>query len=52
MKRILYCVASGTLLLLLSPVFATIAIAIKLTSRGPIFFGHRRLAARISRSRC
>ena len=43
MKRILDCVASGTLLLLLSPVFATIAIAIKLTSRGPIFFGHRRL---------
>ena len=42
MKRILDCMASSALLLLLSPVFATIAIAIKMTSRGPIFFGHRR----------
>jgi len=42
MKRILDCATSSALLLLLSPLFATIAIAIKLTSRGPIFFGHRR----------
>jgi len=41
-KRILDFVTSSGLLLFLSPVFATIAIAIKLTSRGPIFFGHRR----------
>lgn len=52
MKRILDCVASGTLLLLLSPVFATIAMAIKLTSRGPIFFGHRRFGRENQRFRC
>jgi len=42
MKRILDFVTSSALLLLLSPVFAAIAIAVKLTSRGPVFFGHRR----------
>ena len=42
LKRTLDFAASSVLLLLLSPVFATIAIAIKLTSHGPIFFGHRR----------
>lgn len=42
MKRILDFAASSVLLLLLSPLFATIAIAVKLTSRGPIYFGHRR----------
>ncbi|HTF71049.1 MAG TPA: sugar transferase [Edaphobacter sp.] len=43
LKRTLDLATSSVLLLLLIPVFATIAIAIKLTSRGPIFFGHRRL---------
>ena len=32
--------AAGTGLLLLSPVFLVISVAIKLTSPGPIFFEH------------
>jgi Undecaprenyl-phosphate galactose phosphotransferase WbaP len=42
LKRVLDLATSTFLLLLLSPVFATIAIVIKLTSRGPILFGHSR----------
>jgi Undecaprenyl-phosphate galactose phosphotransferase WbaP len=42
-KRILDVVVSGTLLILLLPLFALIAIAVKLTSPGPILFGHRRI---------
>jgi lipopolysaccharide/colanic/teichoic acid biosynthesis glycosyltransferase len=42
MKRILDFVTSSALLLLVGPFLGAIAIAIKLTSRGPIFFGHRR----------
>jgi Undecaprenyl-phosphate galactose phosphotransferase WbaP len=41
-KRVLDCAASTCLLIGLSPVFALIAVAIKLTSRGPVFFGHMR----------
>ncbi len=37
-KRIFDMLASGFLILLLSPVFLLIAISIKLTSRGPVFF--------------
>lgn len=42
-KRILDVLVSGILLLLLLPVFAAIAIAIKLSSPGPVLFGHRRI---------
>jgi Undecaprenyl-phosphate galactose phosphotransferase WbaP len=42
MKRIFDLVMSCILLILLSPLFAVIALAIKLTSRGPVFYGHRR----------
>jgi len=42
-KRILDVMVSGTLLLLLLPLFLAIAAAIKLTSRGPVLFGHRRI---------
>jgi Undecaprenyl-phosphate galactose phosphotransferase WbaP len=42
MKRIFDLVMSSILLILFSPLFAVIALAIKLTSRGPIFYGHRR----------
>lgn len=36
-------VVSGTLLLLLSPVMLAIALAVRWTSRGPVFYRHRRL---------
>jgi len=42
-KRILDVVASGSLLLLLSPVLVLATILIKLTSPGPIFFVQKRL---------
>jgi Undecaprenyl-phosphate galactose phosphotransferase WbaP len=42
-KRVLDVTVSCSLLLLLLPLFAAIAVAIKLTSRGPILFGHRRI---------
>jgi len=41
-KRCLDIVGSGSLLLLLMPVFLMVAIAIKLNSRGNVVFGHRR----------
>jgi lipopolysaccharide/colanic/teichoic acid biosynthesis glycosyltransferase len=42
-KRALDIVGSATLLLLLSPIFAIIAVAIKLTSEGPVLFGQERM---------
>ena len=41
-KRVADLFVSTTALLLLSPLLMVIAILIKITSRGPIFFGHRR----------
>lgn len=41
-KRVVDVVASVTLLVVLSPLLAIIAILIKATSRGPVFFGHQR----------
>jgi Undecaprenyl-phosphate galactose phosphotransferase WbaP len=41
-KRCLDVVVSAILLLLLLPMFALISIAIKINSKGPIFFGHLR----------
>lgn len=43
MKRLLDLVGSGVLLLVLSPVFLVIAIAVKLTSRGPAIFKQERI---------
>ncbi|HEX5712315.1 MAG TPA: sugar transferase [Solirubrobacterales bacterium] len=42
MKRAMDVVVSGTLLLLLSPLLAAIALAILLDSRGPVLFRQRR----------
>jgi Undecaprenyl-phosphate galactose phosphotransferase WbaP len=41
-KRAIDCAASLALLAFLVPLFALIAVAIKLTSRGPVFYGHLR----------
>ncbi len=40
-KRIMDIIVSGTLIIILSPVYIITAIAIKLDSRGPIFFSKR-----------
>ena len=42
-KRCLDVTASLHLLILLSPLFVLIALLVRLTSRGPVFFAHRRL---------
>jgi lipopolysaccharide/colanic/teichoic acid biosynthesis glycosyltransferase len=42
-KRAIDCAGSATALLVLSPMFLAIAIAIKLTSRGPILFKQERI---------
>jgi exopolysaccharide biosynthesis polyprenyl glycosylphosphotransferase len=43
MKRVVDCFGSFILLLLLAPVFLVIAVAIKLSSSGPVFFVQQRL---------
>jgi exopolysaccharide biosynthesis polyprenyl glycosylphosphotransferase len=42
-KRIMDLVGSGIALLLLSPVFAVIALLVKLSSKGPVIYRQRRL---------
>jgi lipopolysaccharide/colanic/teichoic acid biosynthesis glycosyltransferase len=42
-KRVIDIVASSALLLILSPLLAAIAVAIKLTSKGPVIFRQERL---------
>lgn len=42
-KRLVDITVSGALLLILSPLFALIAISVATTSRGPIFFRQRRI---------
>ena len=42
-KRIIDCLISSIALILLLPIFLIIAIAIKLDSKGPIFFAHTRI---------
>ena len=42
-KRIIDCIISSIALILLLPIFLIIAIAIKLDSKGPIFFAHTRI---------
>lgn len=41
-KRAIDVAAAGTALVLLAPLFAVVALAIKLTSRGPVFFSQWR----------
>ena len=43
LKRLLDVLAAGVLLLLLSPLIAVVAVAIKLDSRGPVFYRCRRV---------
>lgn len=42
-KRIIDCIISSIALILLLPIFLIIAIAIRLDSKGPIFFAHTRI---------
>lgn len=44
-KRLFDIIVSAALLLLLSPVFAVLAIAIKLDSKGPVFYRQTRVTA-------
>ncbi len=46
LKRAMDVVGAGVGLLMLAPVFAVVAIAIKLDSAGPVFFGQRRIGRR------
>jgi exopolysaccharide biosynthesis polyprenyl glycosylphosphotransferase len=51
-KRAIDVVGSSILLIVLSPIFAAIAVAIKFTSEGPVFFGQERLGQFGSRFKC
>lgn len=51
-KRVIDVLGSGFLLLFLSPLLAAIALAIKLTSKGPVIFRQERLGQFGSRFRC
>jgi lipopolysaccharide/colanic/teichoic acid biosynthesis glycosyltransferase len=51
-KRTIDSVGSGALLLVLSPVLAAIALAIKLTSKGPVIFEQERLGQFGRRFKC
>ena len=51
-KRVIDIVGSSALLLVLSPVFAAIALAIKLTSKGPVIFEQERLGQFGKKFRC
>lgn len=42
-KRVIDVILASIALILLSPVFAIIAIAIKIDSKGPVFFAHKRI---------
>jgi lipopolysaccharide/colanic/teichoic acid biosynthesis glycosyltransferase len=51
-KRAIDIAGSATLLLLLSPLFAALAVAIKLTSKGPVIFRQDRLGQFGTRFKC
>jgi len=51
-KRVIDVIGSASLLLLLSPLLAIVAIAIKLTSKGPVIFRQERLGQFGSRFKC
>ena len=42
-KRVIDVILASVALILLSPLFAIIAIAIKIDSKGPVFFAHKRI---------
>lgn len=42
-KRVIDVISASVALILLSPLFAIIAIAIKIDSKGPVFFAHKRI---------
>ena len=42
-KRVIDVILESVALILLSPLFAIIAIAIKIDSKGPVFFAHKRI---------
>lgn len=42
-KRVIDMILASIALILLSPLFAIIAIAIKIDSKGPVFFAHKRI---------
>lgn len=42
-KRVIDVILASVVLILLSPLFAIIAIAIKIDSKGPVFFAHKRI---------
>jgi exopolysaccharide biosynthesis polyprenyl glycosylphosphotransferase len=46
LKRLFDIVSSATALVMLSPLLVAVAVAIKLTSRGPVFFRQRRVGLR------
>lgn len=46
MKRLFDLVASGVMLIVLSPLFAVVAVAVKLDSPGPVFFRQKRTGKR------
>jgi lipopolysaccharide/colanic/teichoic acid biosynthesis glycosyltransferase len=52
LKRVIDVVGSASLLLMLGPLLAAIAIAIKLTSKGPVLFRQERLGQFGARFRC
>ena len=43
LKRVIDVILASVALILLSPLFAIIAIAIKIDSKGPVFFAHKRI---------
>src|SRR5216684_2886125 len=51
-KRVIDIAGSATLLLFLSPLLAAIALAIKLTSKGPVIFQQERLSRFGARFKC
>jgi exopolysaccharide biosynthesis polyprenyl glycosylphosphotransferase len=51
-KRVIDVAVSGALLLVLSPILAAIALAIKLTSKGPVIFEQERLGQFGKRFKC
>jgi lipopolysaccharide/colanic/teichoic acid biosynthesis glycosyltransferase len=51
-KRTIDIAGSAALLIFLLPVFAVIAAAIKLTSKGPVFFGQERMGRFGTRFKC
>ena len=52
MKRLIDLLGAATALLLLAPILAVLAVVVKLTSPGPVFFSHTRLGRGGAEFRC